>query len=344
MQLPPRARHRLKNISDEPVHPITRELLSCHHGKQIVARPPGLQTQMASASTATPSSATSTMNQYLDIRRRYTLPLLSEMHDLPSESYFKDRLLPLCYEEGLSSGVADVEACTALLSSAVEFFARDQLTTAFSRLRSDAPVSRMVAINPAVAGGTKPTEKGGSLEVAGYKSHLHGTPQIGILTSQYKKRLEAEEAAYARGEIKRNEAGLLPVEQQNAAAAGHGTGERGDWSLTWQFGDVNTVSLAPWMREKAVLRDLDELEAGDDEVDSGYGSGRASQEPNGKDKGRTPLLQIAAGQATEKRVPVFANEEDDAMLVDETEWGWQGAAPEDKAKLGGLLDECLAIE
>lgn len=156
MQLPPRTRYRLKNVNDEPAVPITTAI----HALNLAKRPATSTTLASSISTnlaaltpgsanvtvaATPtngSSAASGLNKDAEIKRRYAQPLAQEAHDIPAPNSLMERIIPICYEEGLQSGANDASTCAELLSMALETLLKGEIGTFLGRVRANAPVSR----------------------------------------------------------------------------------------------------------------------------------------------------------------------------------------------------------
>ncbi|KAI9883311.1 MAG: hypothetical protein M1823_004933 [Watsoniomyces obsoletus] len=115
-------------------------------------------------------------NWDMEIRKRYAQPLASETGEFPDAESIAARMTPICYEHGIVNGAADGVAAFAAL--ATDAFMKEVLSEILDRTRSNGP---------------------------NYVS-----------TASYKKQLRHEEAAFARGEIQRNNMGLLPVEQHAA--------------------------------------------------------------------------------------------------------------------------------
>jgi transcriptional coactivator HFI1/ADA1 len=110
----------------------------------------------------------------LEIRKRYTAPLSVETHEFPDATSIAARMLPICYENGLPQGHS--AECPTFMNIATETYIKEALTSLFQRVSINGP---------------------------GY-----------IKTAEYKRRVEKEEAAVARGELNKTAGGLLPVEQE----------------------------------------------------------------------------------------------------------------------------------
>lgn len=173
---------------------------------------------------------------------------------------------------------------------------------------------------------------------------------MGVLTARYKRKLLLEEAAVARGELKRTDMGLLPCEvaalqrQRELDAAMTGTGATAlgdvkmadgggvvglggekeklvgvpaDLRLAWELGDQWLRDVVPWMGEKFVGVEEDFF------FDGGGGDDM--------------MLNNGVGDEMDIDADAEADGEED------TDWGWQGAGADDRAALGALLDDCLAV-
>jgi transcriptional coactivator HFI1/ADA1 len=108
----------------------------------------------------------------LEISKRFAQPLFSESNEFPDAEILHKRMVPICYQEGLTGGCGT--ACSDLMTVAAETFVKEQLSDIFRRVRSNAP---------------------------NY-----------IKTAKFRRKLEKEEEAYSRGEIQKNSYGLLPIE------------------------------------------------------------------------------------------------------------------------------------
>lgn len=128
----------------------------------------------------------------MEIRKRYTQPLSSEIGEFPSPSTIHARMVPICYEESVPGGAS--ETCADLVAVAAETFIKECLTMVFHRTRSNAP--SLVGMGAAAAGVSN-----------------------GIVTSGYRRQLIEEEDRFGRGEVQKGrENGLLPVEAREAAS------------------------------------------------------------------------------------------------------------------------------
>jgi transcriptional coactivator HFI1/ADA1 len=124
----------------------------------------------------------------LEIRKRYAQPLASESGEFPDVSTVESRMLPICYETGLTSG--HVQDAPHFMSVATETFIKEVLSSIFSKTRSNGP-------GAAGSAGT-------------------GGAATWVQTNKYRNQLEREEEAALRGELQRDKGGLLPIEAKAA--------------------------------------------------------------------------------------------------------------------------------
>lgn len=209
------------------------------------------------------------------------------------------------------------------------------------RTRCDVPSSDPpLDINISAAGDGATLPPG---EVGGWPGLDRGAGGLGIQTGSYKRKRAEEELASQRGELKRTEGGLLPVELEMARELGKGRAAQGDVALAWELGDETLRGMVPWIKERILLegrRDGMGVEVED-------GDGRRG----GADGGR---MVNGDGEAAAKRRKMLVNgssgpvvnginghrHEPEVIDVDE-DWGWQGAHKKDRKALDALLDDCL---
>ncbi|OBR07486.1 Transcriptional co-activator [Colletotrichum higginsianum IMI 349063] len=132
------------------------------------------------------------MNFDLEIRKRFAQPLAVESGEFPDAAVVEGRMLPFCYEAGLTSG--HVQEAPHFMSVATETFIKESLAAIFSKTRSNGPGE----------GGT-----------AGF-----GAGTQWIQTHKYRHQLVKEEDAALRGELTRDKSGLLPIESKAASERG----------------------------------------------------------------------------------------------------------------------------
>ena len=161
----------------------------------------------------------------------------------------------------------------------------------------------------------------------------------GIMTSKYRKQLVHEERAFTKGEVVRGiGTGLLPVEAREAGGRrGLGLGDLrlaigiGGCELGQMPGVVKGVMggweegvLESWPRDitkSALIKHENENE---DELEDAMKRGGARM--NGVVTNGGSLLP-----------------QDDYMDVDDGDYGWAGGGPADRAELGMLLNDVLAV-
>ncbi|TVY62758.1 Transcriptional coactivator HFI1/ADA1 [Lachnellula suecica] len=181
MQLPSRDRRRLKDLSQNDFDPqdVFASVFGDHRRPKVV-RP--LDPVPASA------GGLNQTNWDLEIRKRYAVTLGVESGEFPDMQNIESRMLPICYEVGLTSG--HVVDAAHFMSVATETFLKEVLSSIFGKTRSNGP-------------GTA-----GSAGTGGGASWVQ--------THKYRIQLEKEEEAWSRGEIQRDKGGLLPIEAKAA--------------------------------------------------------------------------------------------------------------------------------
>ena len=139
----------------------------------------------------------------------------------------------------------------------------------------------------------------------------------GVFTGKYKRQVEHEEESFKAGNIQRNkDSGLLPVEANETV--NKRPISMGDMRTAASVGKGlwNGMPLIGSRINEAFLEDeLDEWRR-DREAEQNWAAGANGAVENG----------------------------DDAMDTDEDDYGWDGAGNADRAALGSLLDDCLAIK
>lgn len=147
-------------------------------------------------------------------------------------------------------------------------------------------------------------------------SHSRSNGEGCIQTSKYKRQLRREEEDAERGILQRNAAGLLPVGLLDQA----GRREREpldahDLRLALQTQDRH-FKQEPFLSESIMLSQYPDL----------------SQPLRLESEALKPLTNGVAN-----------HDIGDPMIVDEDDWGWQGASAADQDVLMGVLDDCLDI-
>jgi transcriptional coactivator HFI1/ADA1 len=147
-------------------------------------------------------------------------------------------------------------------------------------------------------------------------SHARSNGEGCIQTSKYKRQLRRDEEDAERGILQRNAAGLLPVGILDQA----GRREREpldahDLRLALQTQDRH-FKQEPFLSESIMLSQYPDL----------------SQPLRLESEVLKPLTNGVAN-----------HDIGDPMIVDEDDWGWQGASAADQDVLMGVLDDCLDI-
>lgn len=120
---------------------------------------------------------TATTDWDLEIRKRYSQPLASETGEFPDTDSIYNRMIPICYEEGIIGGAS--EATASFLNVATETFIKEVISGIFSRTRSNG-------------------------------SNF-------IMTAAYKHQHKREEELFLKGDLQKNGIAMLPVEHAAAS-------------------------------------------------------------------------------------------------------------------------------
>ena len=337
MQLPPRVRARIKAVNDEPSGPLIAALASEATNRRLPVQSSVVGT-VSTPLTATvpPTSATSSstgLSKDQEIQKRYRQSLIQESQDLPSKSEILHRLLPTCYEARLSEGVTNPNIVASLMSVAIGTFVKESLGSIVSVSRTNPTIS-----DPAAGFVQEADDHNGA-----------GVSLPGVFTAGYKKRVRQEAARVARGELKRTEAGLLPVEEHAQKRASRVCVE--DVKLAWELGEPKWWhGLAPWIGGNLTLtQDFvgyeNEDDAAIDNISAGLGlrNGTSQRQPlaNGIQHHSNDGIKSAMVNGDTAMTNHDREGGADSMEIDD--WGWEGASTVDRASLGGLLDGCLNL-
>lgn len=151
------------------------------------------------------------------------------------------------------------------------------------------------------------------------------------MTSTFKSQLRKEEDAVERGELAKTAAGLLPCEAEVAAHREQLSIDELRLSLRL---DNARLPLDPFLVNR-VLGDVDvDMDAYD-----------VPTPEDGHDIGAAAGSVLANGAAIANGVKEGTALPDggDLMVVDEEDWGWNGAGQEDRDALIGVLDSALTV-
>jgi transcriptional coactivator HFI1/ADA1 len=127
MALPPRERHRLKQLADQGYGGDEFQRMMREVKDSWAIRPPDVVPPSAGGFNKT--------NWELEIGKRFELPLFSESNEFPDADMIQKRMVPLCYQEGLAGGCNN--GCSDLVNIAAEMFVKQLLTESFRRVRSN---------------------------------------------------------------------------------------------------------------------------------------------------------------------------------------------------------------
>lgn len=178
MALPPRDRRRLKAIANDKLEEEAAARKSPYEDYYNALRIKAPEPVSGNAGGLTKT------NWDLEIRKRYLQPLFSETLEFPDTPTIHARMVPICYEESVTSGCSI--QCAELVGIAAETYLKAILTEVFDRTRSNGP----------------------------RYEHAHSG---GILTSSYKKKIAREEAEVKMGRLRRTrDDDLLPTESEVA--------------------------------------------------------------------------------------------------------------------------------
>lgn len=300
MSLPNRDRRRIKDLASNDVD--HNELFA-----QMISTTRRLP-KPRSDFVAVPQSAggITKTNWDMEIRKRYAQPLACESGEFPDPSTIEARMTPMCYEMGLVSGHAPDAA--QFMAVATETFVKQFLSSVFDKTRSNGPGSSGSA---------------GSGGAAGW-----------ITTHKYKRQLELEEEMFARKEITRDKAGLLPVEAK--AAAERGPLGMADLRTALELGDCGIGQMPVVIDQVMSTYREGELEIYKDEFSAlpGWTLPTPEPSPDATATGRGAATAVSNGEDT-----VMKEADDDADLSD---IGWQGATSTDRSDLNDILDGILA--
>ena len=239
----------------------------------------------------------------LEIRKRYQQPLAAESGEFPDADTVQKRLVPICYEEGLSHGVAAM--CAELIASASEQFVKELLSTMYNRSRLNIPSGSVSS----------------------------------VMTHRFRTQLQHEEDALLRGDIaKVAGTGLFPVEAREALArqplAVHDLKiviKSGDIGLG-QFPNVlNRISDGYEEGEYENLMEQLRQDIEEDEEPRHYAKALPMTSDSDGDHRMNGYTNGVNGHASHTK-----DDEDD-------DWGWDGGSAAHRLQLQEALEECLNI-
>lgn len=250
----------------------------------------------------------STIDLDVEIRKKWAAPLAVESGEFPDTATIESRMLPMCYETGLSSHGADA---AQFMTVATETYVKEMLSDLFGKTRCNGPGLSGTA---------------GSGGGAGW-----------VMTHKYRVQLENEEQACMRGEIQRDKSGLLPIEAKAAS-------ERGPLGMA----DVRTAleiqashfAQFPIMMEQIMSGYREgELEVWDEhQYLNEYG-----RPVNHLDADGDVQMGGMNGILTNGTSIKTANFHSQPEPTDTEDYGWSGGSAQDKNALNSLFADCLAV-
>lgn len=309
MQLPPRERHRLKQLHDDHADWLNATIREGQKARDMIKLPDiGSASAGGGGYNKTSKSMRMPMLRLIrcvdgggetlrtnavadweiEIHKRYAQPLYVETHEFPETDTVSARIMPICYEEGLVAGAAP--GCAEFVNVAAEAYVKELLADIFMRVRSN-------GVNY-------------------------------VQTAAFRKRLAREEAAFERAEVKRNAVGLLPCEAE--VGAKRKPISLNDLRMCCTLGN-SALSQIRLVSDRIMVGDFvdDEDDEGlFEEIERGTGAkmnGVAAPMTNGTHDhdGDTNMTGM-----------------DGEILGD---WSWVGGAVGDREQLGGVLEDCLAV-
>ena len=183
--LPPRERHRLKQLQDDHGDWLTHTVQEYQRAREMNKLPDIVptsaggynKTSMTLGFLCNASSTNMITDWETEINKRYAQPLFVESHEFPESDTIAARMTPICYEEGLVAGASS--GCADFINVAAEAYVKELLADIFARVRTNG---------------------------ANY-----------VQTAVFRKKINREEEGWERGEVKRNAVGLLPCEVEAGA-------------------------------------------------------------------------------------------------------------------------------
>ena len=169
MAIHPRDRRRIKTLK-EAGQKVSDGFAEMQDYKlELSVKPPDVSTTQSAAGVGR-------TNWDISIRRRYDQKLAEEQLEFPTHPEIMNRIEPICYEEGLTGGVAQgvAQALADIVEQATEVYLKEM--------------------------------------VGEWYAHSRSNGERCITTNRYKKQLRKEEDEAERGGVQRSAAGLLPAE------------------------------------------------------------------------------------------------------------------------------------
>lgn len=241
----------------------------------------------------------------LEIKKRYQQTLAAESGEFPDADSIQKRLVPICYEEGLSQGC--VPAAAEFIAVSTEQMIKELLSTVYNKSRLNLP--------------------SGSVN--------------SVMTHRFKTQLQNEEDALLRGDIvKVAGTGLFPVEAKESIVrqplAVH------DLKIVTKNGDAGFGQFPVLLNRIAEGYEEGEYEAVIEQIRHDYSDEdprhyNKALPPAPDTDGDTYMNGVTNGVNG-------ANGANGYTIDDEDEdWGWDGGSAANRMQLHQALEECLNI-
>ncbi|KAF2147407.1 uncharacterized protein K452DRAFT_217310 [Aplosporella prunicola CBS 121167] len=146
-----------------------------------------------------------------------------------------------------------------------------------------------------------------------------------IKTAAYKRQYEREEEGWLHGQVQRNAAGLLPCEVEEAKS--RKPLDLHDLQLALELGD-SYLGQVPLITAN-IMNATDEY----DELEDYDMAGTDNHFIGGRVGGNYAVNGVNG---------VHGAGHEDEMMIDENDWGWQGATAKDRDAVNSVLDDILA--
>ena len=231
-----------------------------------------------------------------------------ESYEFPDVSNIEARMLPFCYEAGLSNGHSS--DASQYMSIATETFIKEVMTVVFGKTRSNGP---------------------GESGNAGF-----GPGNGWVQTHKYRKQLAKEEGAAQRGELTRDKCGLLPIEAR--AASERGPLGMADLRIALEMGDCGMGNFPGITKSVTYDYREGELENWEDYTWVDDDDRLLTPKREGED------IEMGGVNGNNAKLGHLTNgvEHVDVMDID-NDYYWDGAEDGDGDLLDGVLDSCLTV-
>lgn len=310
--------------------------------------------------TANPTTAGSKTlaktNFDLEIKRRFATPLACESLEFPAKSEIQARLDPLCFQEGLTSTVPSTTAstCAELVEIAAEIFVKEMLENWFSVVRADSTgLVQTAAFKTRLRHEERVEESGPmgqTVKSQGESAKING--RVEHISSQGL-------AVTTNGQVhidpaSRNALGLLPAEAE--VVAGRDPLAIEEVRLALQL-DGQKLRLDPFLAQEILVERYIDHGHGHDSLDTLMGGVKTNgildpaTDTSNMDIDASDTAQHTLASAREMDLNAAAStmngtaqlEYADPMILDEKDWGWDGAGVAARGGLMNVLKGVLAV-